>query len=130
MKGNTLALITHNSEMQHFLELYDVKQGVQSLVQIKLDPHVQTQKTLKIGDMAFSPDGIYLALGRRDNRIQIYDSRYLTKDPVLNLAHGDRVSIAYDLKNGQEDGITKVEWIQEHTGHVGLVTGGADGKLI
>ncbi len=128
MLDNKLALITCNSKRHHFLQLYNVKQDTQPIITVKVKPHSSKNSLLEIGDMAFSPDDIYLAVGRKDNQIHIYDSRYLVEDPLIILTHGEHLSTIYDSGSKQKHGITKIEWIHTSGGNLGLVTSGADGK--
>lgn len=109
--------------MDHLLQLYNVKQSLQPIAHIKLRPHFIKGKDVRINETAFGPDGIYLAIGRTDNQVHIYDSRYLTEEPLLILSHKESISSTEDF----ESGITKVQWVQSPDNHLGLVTGGSDG---
>jgi WD40 repeat protein len=78
--------------------------------------------------MAFSPDDIYLAVGREDNVVQVWDSRYVSGSPMLELCHFDGI-----LPQDETFGIARnLHWVGDRhrfgTG-LGLVTGGDGGSL-
>jgi len=81
-----------------------------------------------VSTMAFSPDDIYLALGRENNKIEVWDTRYISSSPMLQLSHFDGV-----LPQDETFGIARhLQWVDRRhrfgTG-LGLVTGGDGGSL-
>ncbi|KAG6821210.1 hypothetical protein H0H93_004031 [Arthromyces matolae] len=126
--GCMLALMTRGEERKHSLHLFDIRrsepQAMRSLDLLAFPPDIEGE----VNSAAFSPDNVYLAIGRNDNRIHVYDVRYL-----------DRLLFDYEhhgtpRTNPGDDsyGVTKVQWVNEDFSHsilpFGLVTGGHDGK--
>lgn len=75
-------------------------------------PEVRTAK--------WSPDGIFLAVGKNDDVVDVYDVRGLGRGPVLSMRHKTHRSFY---------GITVLEWTTEtglRTPNLGLLTGGGD----
>ncbi|KAK7056345.1 hypothetical protein VNI00_002899 [Paramarasmius palmivorus] len=133
--GGRLALFTC-SDTENILNLYDIsrngKQPTNTLGLSKFDfsafPLAPEEEAYSgaVNRAVFSPDGIYLAVARNDNRTHVYDSRML----------GGRQDVLYDFRHtGQvcnspgtrAYGINNVEWIQSSDHRLGLVTGGSDG---
>ncbi|KAJ7108880.1 WD40-repeat-containing domain protein [Mycena crocata] len=122
--GQTAALVTTNGT-HSFLRIYDVARGeskaihTERLTAFTSDEH-------EVNSMAFSSDGIYLAIGRDDNRTHVYDSRMLNRGYLFDYQHSAaRLCSRYQSFFG----IVKVEWVQTRTHRLGLVTGGNDGTV-
>ncbi|KAI0793404.1 WD40-repeat-containing domain protein [Abortiporus biennis] len=122
--GSQLALALNNASHEVSIHLYDIRQKTARPGQsVKLSPS-DSDKNLDINDMSYSPDGIYLALARTDNCVQLYDSRYLRKGcHILDLQH-------QTPSNKDHFGVVKIEWVQAAMGSYGIVTGGADGHVL
>ncbi|KAF9069059.1 WD40-repeat-containing domain protein [Rhodocollybia butyracea] len=72
---------------------------------------------------SFSPDGIYLAIGRGDGHTVLYDSRYLD-DILYEFAHDDPSRVH---PGNNYYGVVHGEWRTLHDNRLGLLTGGPDG---
>ncbi|KZT42021.1 WD40 repeat-like protein [Sistotremastrum suecicum HHB10207 ss-3] len=115
-KGDTLAVVTRSNKIS---------------ASIRVRSFTGSQLFGEISDISFSPDGLILALGRNDDIIDIYDTRFLRHEKVLK-----RLSHHPDKKTANKElyGITGVRWLQPDSalascGHYNLVTGGADGMV-
>jgi len=76
-----------------------------------------------IEHLKFDPSGEYLAVGRSDNIVQIFDTRM---GAILHtLHHGESISMK---PPGERYGITAMEWVVGWHGYgLRLLTGGEDG---
>jgi hypothetical protein len=75
--------------------------------------------------MAFSSDGIYLALGRDDNCAHVYDTRFLKERGVLfEFKHSE---LNYKSPEHIFYGVVGLQWVETRAGRLGLITGGNDG---
>ena len=75
--------------------------------------------------LSFSPDGIYLAVARSDNRTQLFDTRFF--DRVLyDFQHAP--ALEGSGSDGQY-GVYMVEWLEDPRAGLQLVSSGADGAL-
>ncbi|KAJ7804581.1 WD40-repeat-containing domain protein [Mycena olivaceomarginata] len=126
--GDTAALVTTDG-VNSFLRIYDIrnKNSVASQT-ICLEPFTSASEGAEVNGMMFSPDGIYLALARDDNRTHVYDSRMLKRRGML-----EKRGVLYDFKHaetrfsatGQKSfGVVGVKWVQTRASRLGLVTGG------
>ncbi|KAJ7307022.1 WD40-repeat-containing domain protein [Mycena albidolilacea] len=131
--GDTAALVTTDC-VNSFLRIYDIrnKNSVASQT-ICLEPFTSASEGAEVNSMMFSPDGIYLALARDDNRTHVYDSRMLKRRGML-----EKRGVLYDFKHaetrfsatGQKSfGVVSVKWVQTRASRLGLVTGGNDGCI-
>jgi len=79
-----------------------------------------------IEHLKFDPSGEYLAVGRSDNIVQIFDTR---AGAILHtLYHGESISTK---PPSERYGITAMEWVVGwHGCGVRLLTGGEDGKWL
>lgn len=121
--GDRLALLTRG-EGTNNLSVYDIRRATpKAILSISLRPF-EVGIEGEVNSAAFSTDGIYLALGRNDNRTHVYDARRL-----------DRLLFDYEhfgesrTSPGCESyGVVQVQWLQK-TAHTpfGLITGGNDG---
>ncbi|KAJ7030655.1 WD40-repeat-containing domain protein [Mycena alexandri] len=120
--GNTAALVT-NGGLDSFLRIYDVGKKDGSATQTC---RLETFSTPdhEVNCMAFSPDSIYVAIGRDDNRTHVYDSRMLGRGILFDFRHSELQLSS----NGQSFfGVVGVKWVESRTRRLGLVTGGNDG---
>ncbi|KAH7108230.1 WD40-repeat-containing domain protein [Auriculariales sp. MPI-PUGE-AT-0066] len=86
--------------------------------------------------VAFSPDGIHLALGCADNSVYLYDRRWLSAGRFQHFA---RFRHQQPLPGPESYGVTMVAWAPERgtmsltgghsRGAFGLYSGGADGQV-
>ncbi|KAF5383793.1 hypothetical protein D9615_003544 [Tricholomella constricta] len=122
--GRRLALLTRGKERTHSLRIYDIQDAnPKAVLVVALEPFASEIEG-EVNSAAFSSDGIYLALGRNDNRTHVYDSRRL-----------DRLLFDYEHygpcrtnPGGESYGVVKVQWVDRSTvTQNGLVTGGHDG---
>lgn len=80
--------------------------------------------------MSFSPDGVLLAIGRNDDIVDLYDTRFLKQAGVLQRLyhHSDKRKASKDVY-----GITGLQWLDGNNAFKSqnspsLMTGGADGE--
>ncbi|THV05579.1 hypothetical protein K435DRAFT_961069 [Dendrothele bispora CBS 962.96] len=122
--GQRLALLTCTSS-ENILRLYEPQRGKdtgKALSKVLLEPS-GTDHSLEANIALFSPDGLYLAIGRNDNRVHVYDSRRL--DKILhNFEHS---GVSRTSPGRSSFGVTYAEWTQSPRNRLGLVTGGNDG---
>ncbi|KAG6812777.1 hypothetical protein H0H92_000547 [Tricholoma furcatifolium] len=124
--GLRLALVTRREDRAHSLRIYDVgRSDGEAVLSLGLDPFASDIEG-EVNRAAFSPDGIYLAMGRNDNHIHVYDSRYLNRLLYDYEHHGpSRTNPGVDSY-----GVVKVEWVEEDAIlPFGLITGGNDGCI-
>jgi len=132
--GAELAIATRESHHKGVLRIYDVKsRGCgRHTSRVPLESYPNGVEA-EVNDMAYSPCGRYIALGRQDNRTHIYDVRMMEqvndKSSILyEFAHEDGRKRG-TINPGQESfGICKVAWVREGE-REGLVTAGSDGTL-
>lgn len=74
----------------------------------------------------WSPCGTYIAVARNDDRVDLFDSRFIKYGPVSRMVHGKPIKRTPWKALW---GITGLEWV-EGAGHgqQALVSGGTDGK--
>lgn len=123
LQGERLAVVVNDPEnvASLSLKIYDTRMAsAQEVVHTSLsdaDPYGSAA-------IAFSADGVYIAIGREANYSQIFDSRFPKRD-ILTLRHKNKASDGY--------GITSLEWVDATKGpnrsHNILATGGDDGIL-
>ncbi len=85
----------------------------------------------EVNTAQFSQDDVLLALGTSDDRVLIYDTRFMGK----NDSRGGPC-LTYDLGRGRHSsgdnfGVTGLEWVPGYYGGrgLGLLTGGSDGRI-
>lgn len=120
--GSKIALATHTST-SHKLSIFDVRVEASKLATeftISGIPHGKDIEHLK-----FDPSGEYLAVGRSDNIVEIFDTRMGAM--LHTLHHGKSIST---MPPSERYGITAMEWVVGWHGYgVRLLTGGEDGEL-
>lgn len=72
---------------------------------------------------SFSPDGIYLAAGRSDNRTDVYDARNIGGGVLHVFEHTGPSRVS---PGSESYGVVEAVWV-EASRKLGLVTGGNDG---
>ena len=122
------------------MRLFDARRNSkQALETISLEPfhfdytnHFESEVTCS----SYSPDGRLLALARNDDRLYVYDSRYL-RGALYRFfhwgEHTDDIVCGQDLETKvlKRYGVTQIQWVQGWNGSgLGLVSGGGDGELI
>ena len=109
LAGQQLAIASSSNQddyLQFNLRLYDVRIGSQHRThEHRLLPFAPTPNNQPVLDTiissSFSPDGLFLALGREDNMTHVYDARYFD-DPLYVLRH--------ETGHGRKYGITHHDW--------------------
>lgn len=129
-----LALCTQAEPSRHILRLYDIQRhDSKAIVSLDIVPFRTRWDDFEgeVNAAVFSPDGLYLALSRNDNRTHVYDRRMLSQrreitTPLFDFAHMGEPKMA---SISEAYGVVNAEWVQsEWTRRVCLVTGGEDGK--
>ncbi|KAJ7652152.1 WD40-repeat-containing domain protein [Mycena polygramma] len=124
--GDRAALVT-TGQTNSFLRIYDIRTQNGTAMQVQSLEPFDEKASREVNSMAFSPDGIYLALGRADNCTHVYDSRMLKggmlqRGVLYNFRHS-----AMDIPNHLFFGVVGVRWAASCSSRLGLVTGGNDG---
>ncbi|KAF9006059.1 WD40-repeat-containing domain protein [Cyathus striatus] len=125
--GSTLALTTRNDDNHgNWLRFYDARRhDSRALLTVDLEKFPDDLEG-EVNSLAFSPDDIYLALGRNDNKIHVYDSR-MNDRLLYKFEHVGASRVAPGCKSY---GVTKVQWVHSYSGsRLGLTTGGEDGCI-
>jgi WD40 repeat protein len=127
--GATLALSTRAPDNKHLLRIYDTRRGLpKSTHLMELEPFpFRDNFEGEVNNASFSPDNMYLALARNDNRTHVYDRRMWDRGVIFEYCHGGDSKAA-----SQKDvyGVVKAQWVQSQaTRRMALVTGGEDGKV-
>jgi len=125
--GATLALSTRAPDNKHLLRVYDTRRGLPKATYLmELEPFpIRDDFEGEVNNASFSPDGMYLALARNDNRTHVYDRRMLGRGVIFEYGHDGESKAA-----SQKDvyGVVKAQWVQSYaTRRMALVTGGEDG---
>jgi hypothetical protein len=98
---------------------------------------------------SWSPCGVYIACGTDDDRVYVYDHRFIGTKPLLTFTHsptsmgskpgniGVRRATTFDNQDSTccfvqekrpEYGVTALSWLESRFDGRGLVSGGSDGK--
>ncbi|KAJ6581887.1 WD40-repeat-containing domain protein [Mycena capillaripes] len=122
--GDIAALVTNNN-IDSLLRIYDIRRKAGTAMQTqRLEPF--TSEDYEVNSMAFSSDGIYLALGRDDNCTHVYDSRMLKRGVLMNFQHSN---MRFSSNDQNFFGVVGVKWVESRSSRLGLVTGGNDGCI-
>ncbi|KAJ3800801.1 WD40-repeat-containing domain protein [Lentinula aff. detonsa] len=106
---------------QRTLRIYDVRR-MDGRRQAEVAHQVKLESS-EVNCASFSPDGIYLAVGKLDGRTLVYDSRFMDELLYDFEHHGPSL-----VSPGNDSyGITHLEWRVLHQDRLALVTGGPDG---
>lgn len=126
-----LAIVTRTSRTNSNLRIYDIRDnGYNPTHEIELKPFQlmnagDEDESGEHRDVQFSPDGIFIALARYDNRVHVYDRRFVrAKGLLYDFRHSTVTRINPGL---QTYGVSKLEWVSNGS-RLGLVTGGSDGQ--
>ncbi|KDQ56796.1 hypothetical protein JAAARDRAFT_132308, partial [Jaapia argillacea MUCL 33604] len=122
--GTTLAIVTHNSS-SHCLRLFDIgRSDFRETMKTDLEPF-HNEAHGEVPSVSFSPDGLYLAVGRNDEAIHVYDTRMTKRGPLYEFRHSDTWR---SLTEEDAYGIVELQWYGGHSSSsLGLVSGGTDG---
>ncbi|KAJ7656388.1 quinon protein alcohol dehydrogenase-like superfamily, partial [Mycena polygramma] len=129
--GDRAALVT-TDETNSFPRIYDIRTQNGTAMQVQsLEPFPE-KASREMNSVAFSPDGIYLALGRADNCTHVYDSRMLKsgmlqRGVLYNFRHSQVRFSPATPENQLLFGVVGVRWVASRSTRLGLVTGGNDG---
>ncbi|KAI0757113.1 WD40-repeat-containing domain protein [Daedaleopsis nitida] len=128
--GATLYIATEGSDCQYILRAFDVRRrgsdARTAVHQIALEPFKgdPSHDDTDINCLSVSSDGLYIAVARTDNCVDVYDARKLSRGPLYKLAHDERE----DGRNGIHSyGVVKVQWVDGLPHGTGFVSGGIDG---
>ncbi|EGN92249.1 hypothetical protein SERLA73DRAFT_191363 [Serpula lacrymans var. lacrymans S7.3] len=124
-RGQNLALFTCGEAGSHPVRIYDVRRKTgRATSEIELHEFHRADDHDEVNCASFSPDGIFLAVGRSDNTLHVYDSRYLGRGPLYRFSHEDpNQGVA-----GKSYGVVEAQWIMGRDRcKLGLVSGGNDG---
>lgn len=131
--GDRLAIVTCTSQTNSNLRIFDVRtKDRRPTHEIELEPFqlVNPDDEDEEGehrDAQFSPDGVFIALARSDNRVHVYDTRFLKGRGLLyDFKHSAATKINPGL---QACGVAKLEWVWRGS-RMGLVSGGSDGGCL
>ena len=118
--GTRIALATHTGTC-HKLSIFDVRVEASKLTTEYTISGIPPRNDIE--HLKFDPSGEFLAVGRSDNIVEIFDTRMGT---ILHtLHHGESISMN---ANSERYGITAMEWITGWNGcGMRLLTGGEDG---
>ncbi|KZT44390.1 hypothetical protein SISSUDRAFT_12916 [Sistotremastrum suecicum HHB10207 ss-3] len=123
--GSQLALMTMTEGHKHMLRMYDLARlDERALFVMELKPFPEGSGDVTAA--SFSPDDIFIALGRSDDTVEVWDTRYMGPGvkPIFEFSHGPKKRSCPD-----SFGIaSSMQWVQEQrTLGFGLVSGGDDG---
>ena len=131
LPGTRLAHVTCKNNRLFTLSLYDPQANHKRVQEITLpgfNPGLAGAGFKpSVTQVLFSPDSVYLAVARSDNVTHVYDSRFLNQSFLYDLPHGPAVEATEE--DGQY-GIAKIEWLEDRTQGLNLVTCGADGLYL
>src|SRR5882757_1577912 len=90
LPGATLALSTRAPENKHLLRIYDTRRRLPKATHLmELEPFPNHNNFEgEVNNSSFSPDGMYLALARNDNRTHVYDQRMWDRGVIFEYIHG------------------------------------------
>lgn len=124
ISGSTLVHTSRGPNCKHILRLYDVRRRNGSAVEtFHLDAFENVNG--EVNSISISPDGIYVAFARSDNRIHVYDSRNFKNGKLSEYEHNGPSTGTYEPFCG----IPCVRWAETVYGRLTLISGGIDGKL-
>ncbi|TFK39877.1 WD40-repeat-containing domain protein [Crucibulum laeve] len=121
--GGLMALTTRGPESRHILRLYDIRNVEASYVKMEQLESFPADVEGEVNSAIFSPDDVYLALGRNDNRIHVYDLRMLSRGALYDFEHFGPPRTPPGMC---PYGVVKAEWVESNSRRLGLITGGND----
>ncbi|PFH51842.1 hypothetical protein AMATHDRAFT_46814 [Amanita thiersii Skay4041] len=112
---------------RNMLRIYDIKRKNGCAIHtIRMDDfHLSSDKDGEVNTIATSPGGFYVALGRNDNRIDVYDLRMINKKKLCEYVHKGKCLTSPGFSSY---GIVKVQWAEMDNSRLVLVSGGNDDK--
>lgn len=122
--GDLLVHTSRGPGGKHPLRLYDVRRkdwrAIKTVHMEGFQPNIRGE----VNSIAISPDGIYIALGRIDNRVHVYDARMPAKGVLYEFEHtGNNLT----SPGRPLCGIVRVQWAETEFSRLTLVSGGMDG---
>ncbi|RPD63054.1 hypothetical protein L227DRAFT_412724 [Lentinus tigrinus ALCF2SS1-6] len=125
--GDNLYIATEGADSNYALRCYDVRhrsknKAAEQYVDLEPFAGIPGQGDTDINCLSVSSDGIYIAAGRTDNRLDVYDTRMLTRGALYNFSHEDGGLIETDSY-----GVVKVQWVDSVPYGTGFLSGGVDG---
>ncbi|KAG8932571.1 hypothetical protein FRC01_013201 [Tulasnella sp. 417] len=132
--GHCVAIASTDDDLRfsarHLVEFFDLRAKPRAIFRQCLPPSSDKNSLADVLHSGFSPDGIYYACSREDNTAQVWDWRWMAKNPkpFQTIEHQPPDSNG----PGHTYGVTAMTWI-DHYGSSSppvLVTGGNDGKII
>lgn len=140
--GQRLAVVANDSETSDLkLRIYDIRAPPKNISSFTLESTRQRNSPFSdasdddsaVGSsvVSFSPDGIYVAVGRDDNVAQVLDSRFATKEMLYCRHEAEPPNAVPGVK---QYGVTMLDWLDAAAGPLRsknvLVTGGDDGEAL
>jgi hypothetical protein len=126
--GSTLVHASRGHNGKHILRLYDAKRKNGSAVETVHMESFAADASVdgEVNSISISPDGIYVAIARIDNRTHVYDSRNIKKGKLFEYEHtGPSL-----LRPGSAPcGVPRAVWAETEYSRLTLISGGIDGKL-
>ncbi|KAK2463584.1 hypothetical protein APHAL10511_004335 [Amanita phalloides] len=131
--GDTLALMPDGSTLVHtslgpnragIIRLYDIGRKLVSAVEtVRMEPFRQRING-EVNSISISPDGIYVAIARGDNRVHVYDSRFFKRGTLFEYEHQGPSLVN---PGHHSFGAVGVQWAETEHSRLSLVSGGSDG---
>lgn len=130
--------IQEDSIKKYKLHLIDIRGSPQPISSISLKRFGRDDHMREVNLTSFASDGRYLAVARSDNQTHIYDSRMLTKKPLMKCLHlGKSLVLPSDATQGENTkhkrhnhyGVLNAHWATLPSGQLQIITGGEDGKV-
>ena len=125
ISGSALVHTSRGPNREHILRLYDVRRKNGTAVKTFHIEAFSENVNGEVNSISISPDGIYVAIARNDNRIHVYDYRNFKNGKLYEYEH-----------NGPSPGtgepyfgIPCARWAETVYGRLTLISGGMDGKL-
>jgi len=126
--GSTLVHASRGPNRKHILRLYDAKRKNGSAVETVHMESFPADASVdgEVNSISISPDGIYVAIARIDNRTHVYDSRNIKKGKLFEYEHtGPSL-----LRPGSAPcGVPRAVWAETEYSRLTLISGGIDGSV-
>ncbi|KAF8623044.1 hypothetical protein AX15_006550 [Amanita polypyramis BW_CC] len=124
--GSTLVHASRGPNRKHILRLYDIKRKDGRAIERLQMESFPTNLDGEVNSISISPDGIYIAAARMDNRIHLYDSRMLKKGKLYEYEHKGPSLIG---PNCISYGVVRAGWVETEHSRLALVSGSIDGCI-
>ena len=125
ISGSALVHTSRGPNRKHILRLYDVRRKNGSAVETFHMEAFSENINGEVNSILISPDGIYVAIARNDNRIHVYDSRNFKNGKLFEYKHNGASPGTHEPFCG----IPCARWAETAYGRLTLISGGMDGKL-